>query len=145
MTDTNAHKTFGEIFILDLQNAETKGLMFSVLVEAVSSYYPKYNLLIQVKKVSDFNSVATYQGKLARIKIEYNAKAAKEIHSSLVGLKNFGEDDYKHKERLIRKLNLLLNNNPTIDEVIYITISIYIAKGHGSAEKFKKELAEHLK
>ena len=105
--------TLGEAFLLNIQKAESKGLLFAVLEDTVATYYPQNNLPVQLKKVSDFNSVATYQSKLARIRIEYNAKAVKEIQDRLVGLNNLGNDNYKYKEKIVRKLNLLRNNRPT--------------------------------
>lgn len=137
--------TLGEAFLLNIQKAESKGLLFAVLEDTVATYYPQNNLPVQLKKVSDFNSVATYQSKLARIRIEYNAKAVKEIQDRLVGLNNLGNDNYKYKEKIVRKLNLLINNRPTLDELIYITMASYIDRGYGSVEDFKKEISEHIK
>ena len=74
-----------------------------------------------------------------------NAKAVRDIHQRLVGLTNFGEDNYKYKEKIIRKLNLLINNHPALDEIVYIAMASYIARGYGNAEKFKRELKEHMK
>ena len=145
MSQNGTQKTFGETFLLDLQKAESRGLMFAALENIVAVHYPQYNLLVQINKVSDFNSVAAYQSKLARIRIEYNAKAVNEIRNRLVGLTNFGEDNYKYKDKVVRKLNLLVNNRPTLDEIIYITMNSYVERGYGSVESFKKEIAEHIK
>ena len=95
-------------------------------------------------KVSDFASVVTYQGKLAKIRIDYNIKAINEIHHRLVGLVNFGEDNYKYKEKMIRKLNLLIRNYPTAEEIIYLVMAYFIQKGYGTVEDFKKDLKEHI-
>lgn len=138
-------KTLGETFLLDLQKAESRGLMFAALENIVSAYYPQHSLMVQIKKVSDFNSVAAYQSKLARIRIEYNAKAVREIQERLVGLNNFGEDNYKYKDKVVRKLNLLVNNRPTLDEIIYLTMNAYVERGYGSVEDFKREISEHIK
>lgn len=137
-------KTLGETFLLDLQKAESKGLMFATLENIVAAYYPQYNLMFQIKKLSDFNSVAAYQSKLARIRIEYNAKAVHEIQERLVGLNNIGQDNYKYKDKVVRKLNLLVNNRPTLDEIIYLTMNAYVERGYGSVENFKKEISEHI-
>lgn len=145
MTGEVTKKTFGESFLLDLQTAESRGLLFAVLEKAAARVYPQYDLEIQLKKLSDFDSVAAYQDKLARVRIEYNAKAVRDIHHRLVGLTNFGEDNYKYKEKIIRKLNLLITNYPTLDEILYITMASYIARGYGKAEQFKKELAAHIR
>lgn len=139
-----AHRTFGEDFLLSLQNAESKGLMFAVVEETASRYYPQYNLLVQLAKISDFNSVAAYHDKLARVRIQYNARAVGELQQRLVGLNNLGsEDNYRYKEKMVRKLNLLINNHPTLEEILYISVSSYIMRGYGPAEKFKRELKEH--
>ena len=144
MTDEKLKLTFGERFLLDVQNAESKGLLFAVLEEAASRFYARESLSKQLQRVSSFDSVAVYQSKLAKVRIEYNARAVKEIHGRLVGLANFGEDNYKYKEKIIRKLNLLINNYPTMDEIIYITMAEYIARGFGNAESFKHGLKERL-
>lgn len=144
MAKDNAQVTLGEKFLHELQNAESKGLMFAALEKIVAEHYPRNNLMTGVEKVSNFYSVAAYQSKLARVRIEYNAKAVKEISNRLVGLNNFGEDNYKYKEKIVRKLNLLVNNRPTLDELIYITMTSYVDRGYGSVESFKKEIASHI-
>ena len=145
MADEKSKSTFGERFLLDVQNAESKGLLFAVLAEAASRFYARESLSKQLQRVSSFDSVAVYQSKLAKVRIEYNARAVKEIHGRLVGLNNFGEDNYKYKEKIIRKLNLLINNYPTLDEIIYIAMAEYIARGFGNAESFKHGLEERLR
>ncbi len=145
MEQTNPQMTLGESFLHQLQAAESKGLMFAALEKIVTTYYPQNNLLKSIDKLSDFYSVAAYQSKLARIRIEYNARAVKEISSRIVGLNNFGQDNYKYKDKIVRKLNLLINNRPTLDEMIYITMTSYVDRGYGSVENFKKEIAEHIK
>lgn len=145
MTGEDTKKLFGENFLLNLQKAASKGLLFAVLEETVSRFYPNYDLDKQLKRASDFDSVASYQAKLARVRIEYNAKAVRDIHQRLVGLTNFGEDNYKYKEKIIRKLNLLINNYPTIDEIIYLAMAEYIGREYGHANDFKRELSEFLR
>ena len=137
MTGDAAKRTFGENFLLELQKAESRGLLFAVVEDTAARFYPQYNLEVQLGKLSDFDSVAVYQDKLA--------KAVRDIHQRLVGLTNFGEDNYKYKEKIIRKLNLLINNHPALDEIVYIAMASYIARGYGNAEKFKRELKEHMK
>lgn len=145
MLQDAVQKTLGETFLLELKRAESRGLMFAALENVVAAHYPQYDLISQISKMSDFNSVATYQSKLARIRIEYNAKAVAEIRERLVGLNNFGQDNYKYKEKIVRKLNLLTNNNPTIDEIIYLTMNAYIERGYGSVEDFKRDICEHAR
>ncbi len=145
MEQTNPQMTLGENFLHQLQEAESKGLMFAALEKIVAKYYPQNNLLKSIDKLSDFYSVAAYQSKLARIRIEYNARAVKEISSRIVGLNNFGRDNYKYKDKIVRKLNLLMNNRPTLDEMIYITMTSYVDRGYGSVENFKKEITSHIK
>ena len=60
MTQDNTQITLGESFLLELQNAESKGLMFAALENIVAKHYPKNNLLTNIEKVSDFYSVAAY-------------------------------------------------------------------------------------
>lgn len=137
-------KTLGEFFLIDLEKAESKGLMFETLKNIASSYYPKTNLMSVLDRISDFDAVAKYHGKLARLRIDYNAKAVNEIQTRLVGLNNFGEDNYKYKDKIIRKLNLLINSHPTIEETLYIAMSIYMERGWGRADVFKRELAQYF-
>lgn len=138
-------KTFGEEFILQVENCETKGMMFMVLYNAVSQNYPQHNLSKYMQRISEFNSVATYQNKLARIRVAYNARAINEIQDKLINANNSGNENYKNKDKMVRKLNLLIHNNPTLDEIIYICMSAYIAKGLGTAKNFKIEIKKHLK
>ena len=86
MTGDAAKRTFGENFLLELQKAESRGLLFAVVEDTAARFYPQYNLEVQLGKLSDFDSVAVYQDKLARVRIEYNAKAVRDIHQRLVGL-----------------------------------------------------------
>lgn len=146
MDCSNTHNTFGENFLLSLHKAESKGLLFAALEEAVARYYPQYNLLVQLSKLSNFDSVAKYHDKLARVRIEYNAKTVHELRQRLIGLNNIGgEDNYRYKEKMVRKLNLLINNHPTLEDVIYIAAAAYCGRGYGSVERFKTELAEHYR
>lgn len=146
MDGSNTHNTFGENFLLSLQKAESKGLLFAALEDAVARYYPQYNLLVQLSKISNFDSVAQYHDKLARVRIEYNAKIVNELRQRLIGLNNIGgNDNYRYKEKMVRKLNLLINNHPTLEDVIYIAATAYCGRGYGSVERFKTELAEHYR
>ena len=136
--------TLGEAFLLELNKSESKGLMFLALENFVAAHYPRNNLTKQINRVSDFYSVAAYQSKLARIRIEYNARAVREIEARLVGLNNFGNDNYKYKEKIVRKLNLLINNLPTLDDIIYIAMATYVDRNYGSVYDFKEELIAHI-
>lgn len=144
MAENNIQMTLGESFLLQLQEAESKGLMFAALEKIVAAHYPKNDLLKNVDKLSNFYSVAAYQSKLARIRIEYNAHAVREISNRIVGLNNIGPDNYKYKEKIVRKLNLLINNRPTLDELIYIAMASYVDRGYGSVESFKQEIASYI-
>jgi len=144
MMQNVSHVTLGEAFLLDLSKAESKGLLFAVLENFTAEHYSTNDLLSQIKKVSDFYSVAAYHNKLARIRIDYNAKAVDEISKRLVGLNNFGNDNYKYKEKIVRKLNLLINNLPTLEDLIYITMASYVDRGYGAVADFKTELAAHI-
>ncbi len=144
MTNEMIDKTFGEGFLLAVEKSQNQQKLFAVLEDAVSQFYPQYDLSAQLVRLSDFESVAIYQNKLARIRIDYNAKAVREIYQRLIGLKNFGNDNYKYKEKIIRKLNLLINNYPTIDEIIYIVMAAYVMCGYGNVKKFKKELCAYI-
>jgi len=144
MNNDVAHKTFGENFLLGLHNTESKGVLFALLEETIARHYPRYNLLEKLEAISDFDSVAAYQAKLAKLKIEYNAKLVNELRRRLIGLNNLGNGDRtRNKEKTVRKLNLLINHYPTLEDIIYITVATYINRGYGNTEKFKKELAEH--
>ena len=132
-------KTLGENFLLELQQAATKGLLFAATKSYVKRLYPQSDILKVFARVSDFDAVVTYQAKLAIVRLEYNVRAIKEIHQRLVGLKNFGEDNYKYKEKIIRKLNLLINNHPSADDMVYMAMTAYIERGFGSAKDFKQE------
>lgn len=145
MQETLVQRTLGEDFLLSLQNAESKGVLLANLEDITSTCYPRNNLVSQVKKLSDFESVAKYQAKLARLRIEYNARAVKDLQSRLIGLNNFGNDNYKYKDKVVRKLNLLINNNPTLDDMIYLAMSEFVSKGWGSVADFKNELETRSK
>ena len=132
-------KVLGERFLLELQQASTKGLLFAATKSYVKRLYPQNDILKVFVRVSDFDAVVTYQAKLAKVRLEYNVRAIKEIHQRLLGLKNFGEDNYKYKEKIIRKLNLLINNHPSVDDMIYMAMAAYIEHGFGSAKDFKQE------
>lgn len=132
-------KTVGEKFLLELQQAPTKGLLFAVMEKYVGSLYPQNDILKVFARVSDFDAVVIYQAKLAVVRLEYNVRAIKEIHQRLLGLKNFGEDNYKYKEKIIRKLNLLINNHPSADDMVYMAMTAFIEHGFGSAKDFKQE------
>ena len=145
MLQNVSKSTLGEAFLLELNKAESKGLMFLALEDFVAAHYPQKNLSREIGRVSDFYSVAAYQSKLARIRIEYNANAMREISNRLIGLNNFGNDNYKYKNKIVRKLNLLIKNLPTLDELIYITIAAYVERNYGSVYDFKEEIIAHIR
>lgn len=140
MQENVMQKTIGEDFLLSLQNAENVTALLTVLKNFITTFYSHKNLISQVGKLSDFESVVKYQSKLARLRIEYNARAAEDFQSRLVGLNNFGNDNYKYKDKVVRKLNLLINNRPSLDDTIYLTMNAYICNGWGSVDDFKEEL-----
>lgn len=136
--------TLGEELLTKLQKAESGGQIFAILGEKTTEIYPEQSLYCYLDQLTNFDSVAIYQSKLTKIRIEYNATAIKELHQRLVGLKSVGEDNHKYKEKMIKKLNLLLNNHPSLDEMIFLAMAEYIGRGYGSVEKFKKELRTYL-
>ena len=142
MSDRVIPKTFGEKFILGIESSEVKGLLFESLEDTLKKHYPQHDITKHLVKLSDFNSVVTYQAKLAVIRIMYNANTIREIEDKIVAL---ADGRNEHKERMIKKLNLLINNNPGIDDLIYICMSAYIIKGYGSAKTFKTEFGRFVK
>ena len=44
MTGDAAKRTFGENFLLELQKAESRGLLFAVVEDTAARFYPQYNL-----------------------------------------------------------------------------------------------------
>lgn len=145
MDKERVYTTFGEGFVFGVEKTETKGLLFAFLEDTVRKNYPQYKLADWVDRVSDFDSVAVYHSKLARIRIDYNAKAVQDIQQQLIALNNhLCEEDHKNKEKIVRKLNLLTNNYPSIDEVVYISMVVYISREYGCVKDFKNELKKYL-
>ena len=48
MTGDAAKRTFGENFLLELQKAESRGLLFAVVEDTAARFYPQYNLEVQL-------------------------------------------------------------------------------------------------
>ena len=147
MQETFVQRTLGENFLLSLQKAESKGELLANLKNAVLTCYPKSDLVFQVNKLSDFESVAQCQSKFAKARIMYNAKVVRELQSRLVGLRHFGNDNYKYDNKATRKLNLLINNCPTLDDMIYLAMDEYVRRGWGKVSDFKDDVekGEHSK
>ena len=139
MSDDKEKRISGEAFLTELQQATSRGVLFAITENYVKSLYPQSDLLKLLNRMSDFDAVVIYQAKLARVRVEYNMKAIREIHQRLVGLKNFGEDNYKYKEKIIRKLNLLINNHPPAEDMLYMAMASYVEHGFGNVKDFKSD------
>ena len=82
-------KNFGETFLLTCKMPAAEGCCLPFLEKAAAKICPQNDLVKQLAKVSDFASVAAYQDKLARIRIEYNARTNRDIHQRLIGWGKF--------------------------------------------------------
>lgn len=140
-------ETNGEIFLKDLKVArKSKGCLFSMLYETLKKEHPSEEALLQeIAKVKDVNEAVIYDASLARFQIERNGRNIRKTMEEIRNLKVIGQDNFKYKMLMIKKLNVLASINPDILTYMNLAAETFIRFGYGNAKKFKKDFGEYIR
>ena len=140
-------ETIGEIFLRELKNAKkSKGNLFSLLHETIQKEHPsEEEILNTLNKIKDVNEAVIYDASLARFQIERNGRSIRKTMDEIRGMKVIGQDNFKYKMLMIRKLNVLAAMTPEILTYIVLTAEAFIRCGYGNAKKFKKDFGDYIK
>ena len=121
-------ETKGEVFIKAIEEAKNnKGHIFSLLLETLQNEYPQAEAVTIVNKVKNFDALVNYD-------------AMEDISSTEV----LGEDNFKYKQLMIKKLNVLASINPDAKTYADLAAAAYISQGFGDAKLFKREFTNYV-
>ena len=138
-------ETKGEIFLKAIDNAQTnKGKIFSLLLETLQNEYPQAEAGIIVNKVKNFNALVNYDASLARFQIERNGDHIRRTMEDIAGIKVLGKDNFKYKQMMIKKLNVLASIHPDAKSYADLACAAYIAQGFGDVSAFKREFTNYV-
>lgn len=138
-------ETKGEIFLKEVDKAKTnKGKIFSLLLETLQNEYPQAEAGIIVNKVKNFNALVNYDASLARFQIERNGEHIRRTMADISGIKVLGKDNFKYKQMMIKKLNVLASIRPDAKSYADLSCAAYIAQGFGDVSAFKREFINYV-
>ncbi len=140
-------ETIGEIFLHELKNTrKSKGSLFSLLYETIQKEHPsEEEILNTLNKIKDVNEAVIYDASLARFQIERNGRNIRKTIDEIRSMKVIGQDNFKYKMLMIRKLNVLAAMTPEILTYVVLVAEAFIRSGYGNAKKFKKDFGDYIK
>lgn len=140
-------ETIGEIFLRKLKNTrKSKGSLFSLLYETIQKEHPsEEEILNTLNKIKDVNEAVIYDASLARFQIERNGRNIRKTIDEIRSMKVIGQDNFKYKMLMIRKLNVLAAMTPEILTYVVLVAEAFIRSGYGNAKKFKKDFGDYIK
>lgn len=135
----------GEIFIKAVEEAKNnKGHIFSLLLDTLQNEYPQAEAVTIVNKVKNFDALVNYDASLAKFQINRNGDNIRRTMEEISSIKVLGDDNFKYKQLMIKKLNVLASINPDDKTYADIAASAYISQGFGSVQQFKREFTNYV-
>ena len=106
-------ETKGEIFIKKIEKPKSnKGHIFSLLLDTLQNEYPQAEAVSIVNKVKNFDALVNYDASLAKFQIARNGDNVRKTMEDISSMKVLGKDNFKYKQLMIKKLNVLASINP---------------------------------
>ena len=135
-------ETKGEIFIKKIEKAKSnKGHIFSLLLDTLQNEYPQAEAVSIVNKVKNF---VNYDASLAKFQIARNGDNVRKTMEDISSMKVLGKDNFKYKQLMIKKLNVLASINPDAKTYADIAAAAFIAQGFGDITVFKREFTNYV-
>lgn len=138
-------ETFGERFLIEVAHASiNKGSLFALLYETLQNEYPNLHSSSVINQIKNFDALVNYDASVAKFQIKRNAE---NIHKTMEEIKNtkvIGKDNFKYKELMIKKLNVLSSIKPDAKMIADIIAAEFIAKGYGNVNSFKCEFTNYI-
>ncbi len=138
-------ETKGEVYIKKIDAAkQNKGHIFSLLLETLTQEYPQAEAVSIVNKIKNFDALVNYDASLARFQIGRNADNVRKTMEEISSIKVLGKDNFKYKQLMIKKLNVLASLNPDAKTYADIAAAAYIEQGFGDVNVFKREFTNYV-
>ena len=138
-------ETKGEFFIKAIEEAKNnKGHIFSLLLETLQNEYPQAEAVTIVNKVKNFDALVNYDASLAKFQIGRNGDNIRKTMEDISSTEVLGEDNFKYKQLMIKKLNVLASINPDAKTYADLAAAAYISQGFGDAKLFKREFTNYV-
>ena len=138
-------ETKGEIFIKKIEKAKSnKGHIFSLLLDTLQNEYPQAEAVSIVNKVKNFDALVNYDASLAKFQIARNGDNVRKTMEDISSMKVLGKDNFKYKQLMIKKLNVLASINPDAKTYADIAAAAFIAQGFGDITVFKREFTNYV-
>ncbi len=138
-------ETKGEIFIKQIEKAKTnKGRIFSLLLETLQNEYPQAEAVTIVNKIKNFDALVNYDASLAKFQITRNGDNIRKTMEDISSMKVLGKDNFKYKQLMIKKLNVLASIHPDAKTYADIAAAAFIAQGFGDVKVFKREFTNYV-
>ena len=138
-------QTSGEAFLQQVADAGAhKGSLFALLHEILQNEYPKLHLSTVINQLKNFDALVNYDASVAKFQIKRNAENIAKTLEEIKNIKVLGKDNFKYKEMMIKKLNVLAAIKPEAKSLADIVAAEYIAQGHGNIAGFKCEFMHYV-
>ncbi|MBQ8465800.1 MAG: hypothetical protein IJ545_07320 [Alphaproteobacteria bacterium] len=138
-------QTSGEDFLKEVSEAGTnKGALFALLYETLQTEHPKLHLSTIINQLKNFDALVNYDASVAKFQIKRNAENIAKTIDEIKNIKVLGKDNFKYKDMMIRKLNILASIKPDAKSLADIIAAEYIARGYGNIGSFKCEFMHYV-
>lgn len=137
--------TSGEAFLNKVADAGAgKGALFALLHETLRNEYPNLHLSTIINQLKNFDALVNYDASVAKFQIQRNAENIAKTLEEIKNIKVLGKDNFKYKDMMIRKLNVLAAIKPDAKALADIIAAEYIAQGYGNIGSFKCEFMHYV-
>lgn len=138
-------KTSGERFLQQVAEAgENKGSLFALLYETLQNEYPNMHISSVIGQIKNFDALVNYDASVAKFQIKRNAENINKTLQDIKQIKVLGEDNFKYKGLMIKKLNALSAVKPDAKALADIIAAEFIARGYGNINSFKCEFTHYI-
>ena len=138
-------ETFGEDFLKKVSHAgANKGSLFSLLNETLQTEYPNLHSGSVINQLKNFDALVNYDASVAKFQIKKNAENLTKTLKDIKKIKVLGKDNFKYKQMMIKKLNLLAKTRPDAKSLADIVAAEFIARGYGNINSFKCEFTHYI-
>lgn len=142
---TLSKQTFGEDFLQKIDDAgKTKGSLFALLHETLQNEYPNIQMGSVISQIKNFDALVNYDASVAKFQIKRHAENLTKTMDDIKKIKVLGKDNFKYKEMMIKKLNVLAAIKPDAKALADLIAAEFIAKGYGNISSFKCEFTNYI-
>ena len=114
------------------------------MLDTLQNEYPQAEAVSIVNKVKNFDALVNYDASLAKFQIARNGDNVRKTMEDISSMKVLGKDNFKYKQLMIKKLNVLASINPDAKTYADIAAAAFIAQGFGDITVFKREFTNYV-